>query len=83
MKLIFQHGDGRLLPVGDVVRPVQRGAQAGVFMLRQKQPRHRQVITTQPAQSSVLTWFPPLKTLTAGRTYQPEEHRRHEVNQRS
>lgn len=42
MKLIFQHGDGRLLPVGDVVRPVQRGAQAGVFMLRQKQTGHRQ-----------------------------------------
>ena len=42
MKLIFQHGDGRLLPAGDIVRPVQRGAQAGVFMLRQKQPRHRQ-----------------------------------------
>ncbi|OLW62311.1 hypothetical protein Y071_15330 [Salmonella enterica subsp. enterica serovar Infantis str. CVM N20078] len=42
MKLIFQHGDGRLLFTGDVIRPVQRGAQAGVFMLRQKQPRHRQ-----------------------------------------
>ncbi|ETC16641.1 hypothetical protein CFSAN004345_00355 [Salmonella enterica subsp. enterica serovar Typhimurium var. 5- str. CFSAN004345] len=42
MKLIFQHGDGRLLTAGDVVRPVQRGAQAGVFMLRQKQTCHRQ-----------------------------------------
>ena len=25
---------------------------------------------------------PALKTLTAGRTYQPEEQRRHEINQR-
>ena len=41
MKLFFQHGDGRLLFTGDVVRPVQRGAQAGLFMFRPKQTGHR------------------------------------------
>ncbi len=42
MKLIFQHGDGRLLFTGDVVRPVQRSAQAGIFVFHQKQTGHRQ-----------------------------------------
>lgn len=42
MKLIFQHGDGRLLFTGDVIRPVQRGAQAVIFVFHQKQTGHRQ-----------------------------------------
>ncbi|WP_248836196.1 hypothetical protein [Escherichia coli] len=47
MKLIFQHGDGRLLPAGDVVRPVQRGAQAGVLCSPETAPPPPAITTHQ------------------------------------
>lgn len=81
MKLIFQHGDGRLLPAGDVVRPVQRGAQAGILCFTRNRPA---TASDNNTTSTVISFdmVPALKTLTAGRTYQPEEHRCHEINQR-
>lgn len=38
MKLIFQHDDGRLLPTGDIVCPVQRGAQLAFSCFARNRP---------------------------------------------